>query len=265
MSKIEILVSTMNQASDDLTLFNKMNIQTDALIVNQSNFYGYSEEKNENGSKVKMYSFREKGVGKSRNSALMRATGEICLMADDDMRYVDDYERIIERAYEKYPDADFIVFNVRIHYPDRLEERVKSEGRVRFFNSLKYGTVTFSFKRNSIFKHNIFFSVLFGGGARYGSGEDSQFLWTALRSGLKVYSVQDTIADVYNLESSWFEGYNDKYFRDKGALYKALSPTFNLILNLQFAYRKRNTAGKGKKMLDILKLMNEGALDYQSL
>lgn len=60
MSKIEILVSTMNQASDDLTLFNKMNIQTDALIVNQSNFYGYSEEKNENGSKVKMYSFREK-------------------------------------------------------------------------------------------------------------------------------------------------------------------------------------------------------------
>lgn len=265
MSRIEVLVSTMNQAEDNLALFNRMNIQTDAVIVNQSHYSGYSEMNNEEGITVKTYSFQEKGVGKSRNSALMRATGDICLMADDDMKYVDGYEDIVKRAYEKYPDADFIVFNVRIHYPDRLEERVKSEGRVRFFNSLKYGTVTFSFKRDAIYKNNIFYSLLFGGGARYGSGEDSLFIWTALKRGLKVYSVKETIADVYNLESSWFEGYTDKYFRDKGALYKALSPSFNFLLNLQFAYRKRNAAGKGKQIKDILKLMQEGARDYKSL
>lgn len=258
MKQMEVLVATMNQNIEDLALANKMNLQTDAIIINQAGRVHYAESLSEERH-IQMYSFNERGVGLSRNSALMRSKATICLMADDDMVYVDGYEKIVSDAYDKYPDADFIVFNVRIHYNDRIEERVKKEGKVSYFNSLKYGTVTFSFKRDSILKKNMSFSLLFGGGTNHGSGEDTLFLWTALKKGLKVYAIPDIIADVYNYESSWFEGYTDKFYYDKGALFKALEPRFYPLLNLQFAIRKRKAYGTTKSVLDIYRLMNKGS------
>lgn len=262
MTKIEVLISTMNRDKDCNELACKMNIQTDAIIVNQANCVTYTE-KVHNNNKIKMFSFNERGVGLSRNSALMRSDSDICLMADDDMVYVDGYKEIIEKAYKAYPDADFIVFNVRVHYNDRIEERVKKNGRVSLFNSLKYGTVTFSFKREQILKKNISFSLLFGGGTKYSSGEDTLFLWNSLKKKLRVYAVNTIIADVYNYESSWFKGYNDKYFFDKGALFKALEPTLYPLLNLQFAIRKRKQFESSKSVTEILKLMNQGSKEME--
>lgn len=257
---IELLVSTMKQKKNDLSLAKKMNIQTKATIINQTDEIGFSKS-----DKIQMYSYAERGVGKSRNSALLRATGDICLMADDDMVYVNGYEDIVKNAYKKYPNADFIVFNVRVHYPDKTVERVSKPGRVRFFNSLKYGTVTFSFYRNAIIRKNIFFSLLFGGGAKFSSGEDTLFIWTCLKRGLKVYAEETVIADVYNYESSWFEGYNDKFYKDKGALFKALEPRWHLLLNLQLAIRKRKEYGAEKSLFEILKIMNAGAKEYENI
>lgn len=257
---IEVLVSTMNQKTVDLSLAEKMNIKSKTIIINQTDEFGYSSEQ-----RVEMCSYPERGIGKSRNSALLRSSGDVCLMADDDMVYVDNYEEIVEKAYEKYKDADFIVFNVRVHYPDRTVKRVSKPGRVRFFNSLKYGTVTFSFYRNAIIRENIFFSLLFGGGAKFSSGEDTLFLWTCLKKGLKVYAEETVIADVYNYESSWFKGYNEKFYKDKGALFKALEPRWHLLLNLQLAVRKRKEYGSEKSILEILEIMNTGAKEYKNL
>lgn len=262
MAVIEVLASTINQKVTDLSLASKMNIQTNAIIINQTDKLAYFEDMHSNQS-IKMYSFNERGVGLSRNNALMRSKADICLMADDDMVYVDGYEKIVQDAYQKHPDADFIVFNVRVHYNDRIEERVKKEGRVSFLNSLKYGTVTFSFKRERILKKNISFSLLFGGGTGYSSGEDTLFLWTALKKKLKVYAIKTVIADVYNYESSWFQGYNDKYYFDKGALFKALEPTFYPLLNLQFAYRKRKAFNSSKSTWEILRIMNKGSREME--
>ena len=41
---------------------------------------------------IKIYSFDERGVGLSRNSALMRADADIIVFADSDVIYNDDYE-----------------------------------------------------------------------------------------------------------------------------------------------------------------------------
>lgn len=256
MSKLEVLVATMGREINDLSLVDKMNIQSDVLIINQTNTVSYVADKSK---RAKMYSFDERGVGLSRNNALMRSYSDICVMADDDMVYVDNYESIIMSAYEKHPDADFIVFNVRVHYNDRIEERVKKNGRIRYWNSLKYGTVTFTFKRESVLKKNMSFSLLFGGGTKYSSGEDTLFIWTALKKGLKIYSEKTIIADVYNYDSSWFEGYNDKFYKDKGALFKAMDPFLYPVLNMQLAFRKRKQYQTSKSVWDIVKIMNEGS------
>lgn len=263
MSTIQVLISTMQQDSKDFSLAKKMNIQSDAIIINQANEIAYYQKKNSINNTLQMFSFAERGVGLSRNNALMRAKADICMMADDDMVYVDNYEEIVKSTYQKYPDADFIVFNVRVHYTDRTEERVKKNGRVHYWNSLRYGTVTFSFKRESVQKKNLSFSLLFGGGAKYSSGEDTLFLWSSLKKGLKVYSEKTVIADVYNYESSWFEGYNEKFYRDKGALFKAMEPKLYPLLNLQLALRKRNEYQTNKSITDILRIMHQGSREMQ--
>lgn len=257
---IEVLLSTMNQK--DMSIIDKMNIQGDAIIINQCDSYGYIEK---NGTRhIKMYSFNEKGIGKSRNNALMRSTADICLMADDDMVYVDGYEDIVAGAFESNPKADMIVFNVKIHNKDGSSFKVKANERVRWFNCLKYGTVTFAFRRKKIIKNNIYFSSLFGG-AKYGSGEDSIFIWDCLRHGMKIYSDTTKIADVYNYESTWFNGYDEKYFINRGALFAAISKTMAHILILQFLLRKRSIYKNDMGILDAYKYMLKGMKEFRNI
>ena len=258
----ESLISTMG--SDGKDLIQKMNVKSQAILINQQDKFFHKEYK-VNQCLVKELGFNEKGVGLSRNNALMRSAADICLMADDDMVYVDDYLTKIEQAYKKYPDADMILFNVRIHNQDGVSVKTAKEGRLHYLNSLKYGTVTFTFKREKILKHNISFSLLFGGGAKFSNGEDSLFLWDCLNAGLKIYSCTDVIADVYNYESSWFSGYNEKFFTDRGALFEALSSRFSLLLIYQFAIRKQNVFKHDYSLKETISMMKRGRSLFRSL
>lgn len=251
---MQVLVSSMFKNAD---LYKTMNIQTNAIIINQQDKDFNKIILEENDNKIEFYNMSERGVGLSRNNALMRASDDIVIMADDDEVFVDGYEEIINSAYQRYPDADMIVFDVRIHKNNKTITKVKKTERVHFFNSLRYGTVTFTFKKETIIKNNIFFSQLFGGGAKFQSGEDSIFLTDVLRKGLKVYSVKQVIADVYNDDSSWFAGYNKDYLIHRGALFEALSKRYSFLLMLQFAIRKKKLFPE-LSIIETIKLMNHG-------
>lgn len=73
-----------------------MNINTDAVVINQCSI----EQENNfifNGKNIKWVDSLEKGLSKSRNMALKYASGDICLIADDDLEYVDLYEKKLLR------------------------------------------------------------------------------------------------------------------------------------------------------------------------
>ena len=259
---IQVLVSSMNMTWSKLE---KMNIQSNAIIINQTDKKFSYEKKEISGNTIEIYEFAEKGVGKSRNSALMRSSGDIIIMADDDEVFVDNYENIIKKAFIKYPDADMLVFDVTVHEKGEKYSTTTKEGKLNYFNSLKYGTVSFVFRREKIIKNNIYFSLLFGGGAKYGSGEDSLFIWDILKAGLNVYSIPIKIADIYNDDSSWFTGFNEKYFLDKGALFKALGGKWSLVLIVQYWIRKRKDLSKVISSKKILINMIEGSRMYRDL
>ena len=107
--KIQVLIATMNQK--DHNLLKKMNISTDAIVGNQCDFNSI-ENFIYNGNNIVYLNFKEKGVGLNRNNCLMRATGDICLFADDDMIYVNDYSKLVENAFLENPTADVIIFNL---------------------------------------------------------------------------------------------------------------------------------------------------------
>ena len=212
---LQVLVSTMHQT--DHSLLEKMNIQSDAIVINQC-------DRNEieyfsfNGHDILWMSLNERGIGLSRNTALMRASADIVLFADDDVRYVDGYPQMVLSAFEKNPKADFLLVDLESIGDVRRINKPFEFRRIRWYNSMHYGAVHFACKRESILAKSLSFSLLFGGGARYGSGEDSIFLAGALKSGMKVWSVPGYIGTVRCGASTWFKGYTDKYFFDKGIL-----------------------------------------------
>jgi glycosyltransferase involved in cell wall biosynthesis len=238
MSNLEILCTTMFQT--DFSKVLEMNIQTDVVFANQDYRNEYIEEKI-NGNVIKMITSAQRGVGKNRNTALLYATGDICLFADDDMVYYDDYEKGVLRAFDELEDADIIIFNCDSE--SERKPKVNSRiSRVRSWNFMTYGTYRIAVRRESILKNNIHFTPLFGGGARYGSGEDSLFLSESLKKGLKVYTHSLFIGMVKQEESTWFNGFNEKYLFDKGAWISAAFPKLKYILLLLFTYKfKRRT------------------------
>lgn len=258
---LEVLISTMNQKSHEL--LSKMNIQSDAIVINQCDTNDF-EEFEHKCHNVKFISFAERGVGLSRNNALMRAKSDICLMADDDMVYIDGYKEIVLNEFKDNPEADMIMFNVPIYKNDRRTNfNIEKNSRVRIYNALKYGTVHIGFRRESIIKANIFFSLLFGGGAKYGSGEDSLFIKDALSKGLRIYSSKKEIAEINETGSTWFSGYNDKFFLDKGVLFGCLSKRWSKLLCLQFVIRHYKKFQNEKTIREALRLMLEGAKEFK--
>ena len=98
--KIQLLVSAVNQ--DAAALAEQMNICTDAVIVNQCDRYGY-EEIMLRGHRIQVFSMAERGVGLSRNTALLHADAQICVFSDEDIVLQPDYAEQVGRAYDALP------------------------------------------------------------------------------------------------------------------------------------------------------------------
>lgn len=110
--EVEVLVSTMNLENTE-KLIESMNIKTKYTIINQV------KEKVNLPNEKNVYNYNEIGLSKSRNRAIEHAVSDICLIADDDVKYVDNYEQIIKNAYEKNKNADIIIFHLKSQNPNR--------------------------------------------------------------------------------------------------------------------------------------------------
>lgn len=259
---VEVLVSAVD-CSDVRQLIKKMNIQTDAIIVNQCNHIGYEEIKFKN-KKIKIYSFSERGVGLSRNNALMRATGDIVLFADDDEVLEDNYEEKIISEFEKNDKADMIVFNITSIGGIRTPYNIKHKKRVHKYNCLRYGAVRCAVKLKKIRKNNIHFSLLFGGGCKYGSGEDSIFIYDCIKNGFKLFSNPIKICKCDFSSSTWFNGYNEKYYFDKGALFYQLHGKYALLFSFIYLIRHKSEQTT-LNFFSRLRIMNNGINNYKNI
>lgn len=259
---IDVLVSTMN--IENLTMYNELlknlNIKGKSVVINQCPTKNVKiDDITESDNRI--YTFHEKGLSKSRNKAIEHSTADISLFADDDMRYVDDYEKIVKEAYKKFPDADIVAFYVSSDNINNIKPRLK-EGRINVFNSFKIQSVQLSIKTNIIKNKNIKFDEKFGTGAKLFMGEENIFLVDCLKSKLKIYSYPVEIARLTNRESTWFKGYDSEYFQVKGACFSRISKYFWLLLFIQFIIRKRKEYTGSITPLKALKNMMIGRRKY---
>lgn len=151
--KIQVLISTVNQ--DVRALAEKMKLETSAVIVNQCDGYEYQMWSTKTG-RIQSFSMAERGVGLSRNTALLHADADICLFSDEDIVLEKGYQKAIREAYAQYPDADMLLFNVRVA-PERRtywNDRVK---RIHWYNYGRYPAYSISGKLEALRRANVHF------------------------------------------------------------------------------------------------------------
>jgi glycosyltransferase involved in cell wall biosynthesis len=252
------LISALKK--DPAALLEKMHIQSDAVLVNQCDKSG-DEEMDFNGHTVRIISMTERGIGLSRNTCLENATADILLFADDDIVYDAGYEKALEDAFDANPDADILLFNVRV-----CEERKTywNEGvkKISRMNCGRYPAYSIAIKGSALKNAGVKFSLLFGGGAKYSNGEDSLFLTDCIRKGLMVYTTPVVLGEEISEGSTWFHGFTEKFFFDRGVLFAFLYPHSARLWAFRFVYLKgdikSDEIGKKKAWKQIRDGIREG-------
>lgn len=207
------------------------------------------------------YSFYEKGLSRSRNHAIDKASGDICTLSDDDMTYQKNYEKTILKAYEKYPAADLIAFSFL--YPNGKERTHLREGRVSLLMSMKINSAMITYKRKSIVNNGLRFDEEFGAGGKYPWGEENIFLFDCIKRGLKLYYVPVIIGQLQPSSSSWSRKNTPTHFKQMGAIYYRMSSVIYPLLILQFAFRKRKQYIKETDTITAIRSMFEGAKEFK--
>lgn len=216
---LQVLVSTMYQ--NDYGLLDKMHIRSNAVIINQCD-ENRTIKFEYNGHRIVWINTDERGVGKSRNRAILASEADILLFADDDVVYSDNYVDTVVDFFENNTKCTFATFNLTSLNPERPEPIVKKNYRLRLYNCLKFGAFRIAVKREQLLANNIFYSLLYGGGAKYQAGEDNLFLTQCIQCGMRGMASSANIGTVAQEESTWFAGYNEKYYADRGALFSSL-------------------------------------------
>ena len=242
--KLQVLMATMHQKDfSNITASNLDAVST--IVVNQCN----SEKTEHNGNSVMIYT-QDRGLSKSRNLAIKNANADICLICDDDENFFDSMESDIIKAYETILDADIIIFDIA-NYHKSIK---KTAHRLKKMELLKISSVQISFRLSSV-KDKINFDENLGAGTINGFSEENKFLFTCLKNGLKIYYVPCDIGILRESESTWFKGYDEKYFFRRGKVTR-----YTLGLPLAFLYGLYFVVLKRKLYLGQLSLFK--ALKY---
>ncbi len=262
--KLELLISAVN--ADPKMLIEKMKILGDAVLINQCGKESEETLKTERGE-VKVLSFDEKGVGLSRNRAIENSSADIILFSDDDIVYDFDYEATVLNEFAKHPEADCIFFNVEV-CEERRTYYNQSFGPVHLWNGGRYPAYSIAMRRDSLVKSGVKFSLLFGGGAKYSCGEDSLFIKDCIESGLKLFKTPALIGKEEpreNGESTWFKGYDKKFFYDRGVLYAFLYGPLAKLFGFRFVFTKRNVMCREIPWQKCYKYLKDGISKGNSL
>ncbi|MBP3308193.1 MAG: glycosyltransferase family 2 protein [Clostridia bacterium] len=262
--KITHLISTMHRDCADF--ISDMRLSCDATVVNQCDTEGYSEE-HIGKSLVKMYSTKERGLSLSRNMLLDKTVGDIAILSDDDIVYLDGYEEKLAEAYKSYPNADIIVFSFTEKAGECTRRQFKRPRWLGRHHISKIASVEISFRVASVRSAGLRFDTLLGLGAPFGSAEENAFLSDALSAGLKILYLPMTLCYLPPDETrqKWQDGFDGDYFFKKGGCFYRIYGKSYLLYSLAFILSKKSSLFRNVKIFSALKNMRRGKKSYKEL
>ncbi len=269
--RLQILISAVNKDPEEL--IGNMNLDCDAVIVNQLiGDYQDSDTAGKRSDYIQEFKDHEariihrveKGVGLSRNTALDNADHELIQFGDDDIVYDDGYAQKVIAEFDTHPEADILLFNVKAQ--EGRETYWNTDfARVNWRNYGRYPAYAICARRQKLVDSGVRYSLLFGGGAPYMNGEDSLFLHDCLKAGLAIYRTPVAIGKERKGESTWFKGYTDKFFFDRGVLYHFLYGKMATILGFRYLFKNRNEMCRELGLMHCYKKLCSGVRHGRSL
>ena len=249
----KILISTV----DDKFMKRKYIPKCEYLLINQLINKDNSDYKLSN-----VFSFKEKGLSKSRNKALELCDGDIALISDDDVEYVENLQEIIIRAFEENRDADIITFQVKIPDGKLFKENYKN---FKFTHNIKtimrVSSIEIAFRINSIKEKNLQFDESFGLGTQYPTGEEAIFLYDAMRKGLKIIYLPIPIVYHPKESSGGMFKNNPILIKAKGAMFYRIFGIKSYLISLLFACKKYKISNYS--FFEFFSYMLEGIKKYK--
>jgi len=238
----EILISTMNKTSlsflDQMFPYQELE-NLNVLIINQTI---KGKELNSYKDNIRVINDYNKGLSISRNLAIKNAIGEICLIADDDVEYLPNFNKIILKTFSRQKSSSIILFKIDTFsgevykiYP-KVSKKLLSKKDIESTSSIEI-----AFKRKDIILNRIIFNTHFGLGSYFESGEEYLFLKEVLNQKLIINFENATIVK-HKLERSTSNMGSDNFVKAKAAIYyhdyKELSYLV-LLKFIIFLFRKR--------------------------
>ncbi len=231
---LEVLMSCMHQSDD--ALVRSSALTGDVLVINQCSREGFEEYPTARGT-ARMLSTTARGLTRSRNLAISQAQGDVCLLCDDDEVFEPDYEALILSAYEANPQADVIIFKM-VNRPPSFPDAVR---QLKFPQTMRVSSWQISFRREALLRSGVRFDELLGAGTGNGAEEELKFLLDCQRSGLQIWYVPSAIASVAQTDSTWFSGFDETFFENRGATTRyILGPLVAAVYALYYVLRKRS-------------------------
>lgn len=168
---------------------------------------------------IRVINSEEKGLSKSRNTALKNAVGEILLIADDDIVLQEGFNSKIINAYNEFQNAVAIKFcalksdgNLMKSYPS------VSKKNSTILSILDTSSIEVTLNKKKVDIANIQFDEKFGLGSAFEIGEEAIFLSDLKKKGMQIAFVPEIIVKHEKSTSSEKENLTEKYY-NQGALF----------------------------------------------
>lgn len=238
--RLQTLIATMHR-QHEYQFLDSMNLEGEVIVINQCDELGI-EYRTGDAYTATIVSSKKRGISNSRNEAILYSDADIFLTGDDDIVYRKGYAQMVLDKFEAHPDADIIAFNIdRLNVSQGMIMCKPCETWREAPKNKYYGSVRLAYRKAAFEKANLHFHPLFGTGSVYLSGEESLVLRAARKQGLKVYESSEILAEADFLNSTWFNGYDARFFRDKGAWVKCAYPYTYWFMKYYFLTKKKNT------------------------
>lgn len=180
----------------------------------------------------------EAGLSKNRNMSIGIATGDICFIADDDVRYyIEEIKKVVD-IFSNNPDVDIVVGKIRTPEGQPDYKKYSTHRKRLRINSIgSVSSIEIAFRLKRVIDNRIEFDERFGIGGMYSKGEEVIFLADCLRKGLKiVYYPIPFVCHEYRNPGNEFQFDKDaaKYY---GALMKRIFGSVSYLFPIIVWYR----------------------------
>ena len=192
---LSILISTMYQTDIDFVhqMFPDNDIdELNLVIINQTSRDKILEFDQDNIQILNSFEF---GLSKSRNQAIELCKTKYAVLADDDLIYQKDFMKTIQAAYQSYPEAALISFQL-LKSSDQLYKKYPDENIELHLrgNPIMLSSCEMTINAEKLKQADVQFCEYFGLGATFTSCEETLFLRSLLKRKLKAFFVNQPIA-----------------------------------------------------------------------